>query len=219
MAPVVYVLTKSYNSLPLRDGCLRLVGDVPLLVGERCRGRYLVVEKGRGVRAATGQAAGSVVYVASGPPRKVVVEESVLRIEDGLDLFDGFVKKGLWRELESAFFAAVARYASRCIYCTALAEATFLTPPHPRRGSGMLVEVVRQAKTYRVLVVSAPGHSDVFKREVERLFRLSVRIHAIRLGIPLDAPLDLYAQSRPATAKPAHVVKLAETRLAVWGPA
>ena len=194
------------------------MGDVPLLVSERCRGRYLVVEKGRGVRAAAGQAAGGVVYVASGPPRKVVVEGGVLRVEDGLDLFEGFVKKGLWRELESAFYAAVARYASRCIYCTALVEAAFSAPPHPRRGSGIFVEVARQAKAYRVLVVSAPGHSDAFKKEVEKLFRLSAHIYAIRLGIPSDAPLDLYAQPRPAAAEPGHVLKLAEARLAAWGP-
>ena len=51
------------------------------------------------------------------------------KVEDGLDLFHGFRKKGLRQEVAPAFYAAVSAYAARCGYCTAYVEAELRQAP------------------------------------------------------------------------------------------
>ncbi|MCX8137721.1 hypothetical protein [Pyrobaculum aerophilum] len=192
----MYVLTPRFNSLPIGDKCVKLVGEIPVLLEGPCKGRYLIIER-RGVYASDKPLAeASVFYVAAGYPRRVEAAGGVLIATDGLDLFNGFTKRGLWRELEPSLHTAVAYYAGRCAYCTAYIEAVFKIPPQPYKSPGMAVEVEKSGKTYKVVAVAAPGHSDGFKTAILRLIRQISSIERISLGITVDAPLDLYSYSQ-----------------------
>jgi len=194
----VIVLTELYNALPVEGGCVRLVGGWPHLTEGSCAGRYLVVERGRGVRASSAAVGGGplVFFVAAGgPPMRFVLSEGAVRaVGDGLELFSGFVKRGLWRELEPAFFAAVARYGARCSYCTAYMEVAGRASP--ARRAGLIVSVGTAGGVRRVVVVSAPGHSEDFKRAVLEAYRSARAIYAFGLGVPVDVALDVYMPPR-----------------------
>jgi hypothetical protein len=191
----VIVLTPSYNLLPLGGVCVKLAGGSLVISSSGCKGRYLVVERGSGVYASgkpLERAGGLVVYVASGPPRRYELAGGAMRVEDGMDLFRGFVKRGLWRELARSFYAAVSAYAARCDYCTAYIEARLAKWPIHSIPPGLFVGAVRLDKKYRAVVISLPGHSGAFKCALLKLFDKATVVHDVRLGSAIDVPLDVY---------------------------
>jgi hypothetical protein len=197
----MYVLTPRFNILPMGKKCVKLVGEVPVLLNEPCQGRYLVLKRGEGVYPGSASVEESVFYIAAGYPKKIELSNGALTISDGLSLFRGFVKRGLWWELARAFNAALAIYASRCIYCTAYIEAVFKSRPRLQLNNGVVASLEKTQVGYRVVVVSGPGRSDAFKWAVETLFRISTYIHEVMLGTTVDVPLSLYLPSaRPAPA-------------------
>jgi len=181
---------------------VRLVGGWPHFTKGNCAGRYLVVERGRGVRASSTAVIGNPLVffvVAGGPPVRFVLSEGAVRaVGDGLELFSGFVKRGLWKELEPAFFAAVAMYGARCSYCTAYMEVVGRVLP--ARRAGLIVSVGMAGGVRRVVVVSAPGHSEDFKRAVVEAYRSARAIYAFRLGVSVDVALDVYMPPRAKLA-------------------
>ncbi|AET33808.1 hypothetical protein [Pyrobaculum ferrireducens] len=197
----MHVLTPRFNILPMGKKCVKLVGEVPVLLNEPCQGRYLVLKRGEGVYPGSASVEESVFYVAAGFPKRVELSNGTLTTSDGLSLFRGFVKRGLWWELARAFNAALAIYASRCIYCTAYIEAVFKSRPRLQLGNGVVASLEKTQRGYRAVVISGPGRSDVFKWAVETLFRISTHIHEVTLGATVDAPLSLYLPpARPAPA-------------------
>jgi hypothetical protein len=195
----MYVLTPRFNTLPLGEMCVKLVGEAPVVLSGSCQGRYLVLKRGEGVFPASAPVEESVFYVAAGYPKRVELVNSTVAVSDGMELFRGFVKRGLWWELARAFAAALAIYASRCIYCTAYIEALFKSRPRLQETHGVVTSLEKTQEGYRVVVVSGPGRSDIFKRVVESLFHFSIHIHELALGATVDAPLNLYLPpTRPA---------------------
>ncbi|MGB9704123.1 MAG: hypothetical protein ACPL3C_01640 [Pyrobaculum sp.] len=197
----MYVLTPRFNTLPLGERCVKLVGEVPVVLNEPCQGRYLVLKRGEGVYPESASVEESVFYIAAGYPKRVELNDGALAVSDGLGLFRGFAKRGVWWELARAFNAALAVYASRCIYCTAYMEAVFKSRPRLQVGNGVVASFEKTQVGYRAVVVSGPGRSDVFKWVVETLFRISTYINEVALGATVDAPLSLYLPpTRPAPA-------------------
>ena len=127
----MYVLTRRFNAPPAGGRCVKLVGGVAVALGGRCAGRYLVVKRGAGVYASAKplQTLETPIYVAAGAPRRYLFTAGAAKVEDGLDLFHGFRKRGLRQEVAPAFYAAVSAYAARCGYCTAYVEAELRQAP------------------------------------------------------------------------------------------
>ncbi|WP_167827651.1 hypothetical protein [Pyrobaculum islandicum] len=194
------ILTQRYDAIPLRNGCIKLVETTPLLLAERCTGRYLVLKRGDGIYTSNRPVSETnlVFYIAAGLPRRVRYIDSVVKIEEGFDLFQGLTKRGLWREIAPSFYAAVSAYAARCTYCTAYIEVESKRRPQQIKDSRVIIEVAGLAGRYRAVVVSPPGRSDVFKDAVIKLFDNADVIHMVKLGAAVDVPLDLYL--------PAHVI-------------
>ncbi|MEM1596956.1 MAG: hypothetical protein QXP31_00405 [Pyrobaculum sp.] len=200
----MYILTERYSSLPLPSGCVKLIGGVPIYVKERCAGAYLVKKEG-GVYAERRPAkVGEVfeVYVAWGPPRRYIFSPHGSVSLDGLDLFRGFKKRGLWKELVPSFYAAVAAYASKCAYCAAFFELA----EKPGALGGRAIRVAKAGGRWHVEVVTPPGRSEEFKQAALAVFKTADFIYYVRLGGPVDVALDAYL----ATAKkPAYVTVVA----------
>ncbi|ACB40798.1 hypothetical protein [Pyrobaculum neutrophilum] len=190
------VLTQRYGALPLEEGCIKLVGAAPAFTRDSCAGRYLLVKRGAGVylERRPVKPEGLAFYIAVGPPRRVEYAGGGFRFGDGLDLFHGFAKRGLWRELTPSLHAAVSTYAARCAYCTAHIEAAYSRRPASSRAPGVYIEVEGRAGRYRAVAVSLPGRSNAFREAVAKLLDEAEAIYSIRLGAAVDTPLDLYLQ-------------------------
>jgi len=191
----MYVLTRRFPSLPLERGCIELAGGV-LMFSERCQGRYLVARRGVYPSSKPVKAVEE-IYIAEGPPLRVDLVAG--RAEEGLRLFQNFVKAGLWRELASSFYAAASFYAARCHYCTAAMDVALKKPVAfeniiaeggPSRG----VEVSAEGRrgVYHIEVVSIPGHSQRFKEIVIEIFHVADVIKAVKFGVVAELPLTLY---------------------------
>ncbi|MEZ0319691.1 MAG: hypothetical protein ABWK05_06855 [Pyrobaculum sp.] len=196
----MYVLTERYPALPLSSGCVKLVGGIPVYTRGECAGMYLIRKEG-GVYAERRPAqVGDVfeVYVALGPPKRFIFSTQGVTALDGIDLFHGFKKRGLWKEVAPSFYAAVATYASKCTYCAAFFELA-------ERPSVLGGRTVRMAKTggrWRVEIVTPPGRSEEFKQVTLAVFKTADFIYSVRLGGPVDVALDAYSAptKRSATA-------------------
>jgi hypothetical protein len=185
----VYVLTRRFPSLPLEEGCIELVSNA-LVYSNKCAGRYLVVKSG--VYASKKPARGvKTVYIAEGLPLRI--DLSTGRVAEGLDLFRGFFKRGLWKEVAPSFYAAVSTYAARCTFCTALIEAR-LKSSLPPRAEGVAVEVVKKGGLHRFTIVAPPGRSHVFKELLVKIFDAAAAIGTVELGVPATPPLTLYME-------------------------
>jgi len=162
--------------------------EVAERAGFRVVAAYLVVSRARGDY--TEESDIDVVLVVEGAERLNALQR--------LELFSGFVKRGLWKELEPAFFAVVAMYGARCSYCTAYMEVAGRVLP--ARRAGLIVSVGMAGGVRRVVVVSAPGHSEDFKRAVVEAYRSARAIYAFRLGVSVDVALDVYMPPRAKLA-------------------
>jgi len=50
----------------------------------------------------------------------------------------------------------------------------------------------KHGRIHKAVVVAPPGRSAAFREILTNLFDTAETIHAVELGIPADAPLDLY---------------------------
>ena len=59
----------------------------------------------------------------------------------------------------------------------------------------------KHGRIHKAVVVAPPGRSAAFREILTNPFDTAETIHAVELGIPADAPLDLYLPT-PATRHP-----------------
>lgn len=189
------VLTRRFSSVAVGGICVRVVGGEVVWGGGRCEGRFLTYRNGfrRGVGSVSPPA---VVYVAVGRPRKLVVDGSV-EIEDGIDLFSGFVKKGLWREVAPSFYATVTDYVSRRHFYTMKMAAAGRLAEASIRESGFYMAVERRGSMWEVIIAAAPGMGQRFKEAAFETFERADVVYRFSLGVPIDVPMDLFLSQRP----------------------
>lgn len=183
------VLTRRFNSVAVGDICVQLVGEVAVWERARCVSRYLTK---RGLKPSTRPVSPpAVVYTAAGRPKKLVVNSHV-EVEDGLDLFSGFEKRGMWREVAPSFYAVLADYVSRRHFYTMRIDVAgdFATSEVKKPGFYMSVE--RAGGTWRVTIAAAPGMGQAFKEAAAAVFDKATAVRNMALGTPVDVPLDVY---------------------------
>lgn len=208
-----YVITGRRRKLGVRIGdktlCVEAGPEGPLIVAG-CEPDYLVVEPYRGVRAASahlepasfGAAKFLEFYLVSGfgvHKFKLVVEQSgraKLRRSYEVELFNGFIKSGQYKELERAFENFVRAYAGSCILGCAASLGLAIDPSNlfdlsagMRKIDGLYHEpgialyVEERSRSSAVLeVVASTAVVYKFRRILMRAFEESEGLHWAYMG-------------------------------------
>lgn len=170
-----------------------------------CRGDYLEVLPYRGVERREGPAPMAALggmrqadfYAVDGMAFRhyvVTVQGRRVRLKavEWVELFDGFVKEGEWREVEKAFENHLRQYISACLLgCVASLALVGGRPPVEgleRRGElylapGLAVHVRRRSRHVTVFeVVAHVAASEAFRSLVLDAFRGAEALHWAALG-------------------------------------
>lgn len=185
------VLTRRFNSIYVGGMCIRVVKEAVVWSAERCSNSYLLYSPSRGFWPSQRPPSEDAdVYIAAGRPRKIEFGRGV-EVRDGLNLFNGFVKKGLWREVAPSFHAALADYVSKSIYHTI--EMTIRGRVNRLvRESGFYMAVERRGGYSHVLIIATPGRGQLFREVAAEVFNKAEAIKKVHLGVAVDTPLDIY---------------------------
>ncbi|MEL9990910.1 MAG: hypothetical protein QXP98_10090 [Thermoproteus sp.] len=222
-----YLISEAHRHLLVGELCISYGREGPT-VGGKCEPDYLIVEPYRGTFLSRSQAdffkaPGGIEFVdfyvvdRFGLKRYRLLrrrDRASLRHIHEIDLFTGFIKSGVYRDVERAFENYVREYTSTCIFgCLAslalagISKIDEITDGLESRGkiyhtSGLALYVDLKARSNAIVeVVASAPKVDAFRRIVFRLFEEASGVHWAYMGrLTVLSPsllLDIFMSRRP----------------------